>query len=126
MGAVKLALSVIWLVFAALFLILGRWHWIESKSAMPPFELTKREMDRPDSGVRFKIDIGGTPLDKPLADFVKDFNEYLSAQNDTSRKANLRAAWGYFVAALTALFSMFLQWLEPFQRWKSSRKPCAC
>ena len=46
----------------------------------------------------------------PMKDFVKDFNEYLSVQNETSRKANERAALGYFLAALTALFSMWLTW----------------
>jgi len=110
---VKLGLSLIWFIFAVLFLILGGWHWVESKSAMPPFEITKRA----DWGT---AQILGMSVDRPLEDFARDFNGYLSVQNEASKKANLRAACGYLFAALTAVFSMVLQWREPPQRWKSS------
>jgi hypothetical protein len=107
MGTAKLTLSAIWFVFAVVFLILGTWHWIESKSAIPPFEITKRA----DWG---SVQILGMSVDKPLEDFARDFNEYLSVQNEASEKANRRAAEGYFVAVLTAVLSMLLPWTGPF------------
>ena len=100
-----ISISIIWLVFAVLFFILGWWHLTASMSAMPSVELTQRAMGTPDSPVRVEIRVAGSPIDKPLADFAKDFNEYVSVQNKASRNANLLAAVGYFVAALTALYS---------------------
>jgi len=100
---VKLGLSVIWLIFAALFLVLGVWHLSESKSATPPFELTERAYAELGT-----VNMLGSDVDEKIEDFVDDFNEYLSDQNKASKKVNQLAAFGFFVAALTALFSMFL------------------
>ena len=108
-----ISISIIWLVFAVLFFILGSWHLTASMSAIPPIELTKRAMDKPESPVRVEISIAGSPIDKPLADFAKDFNEYVSVQNRASRRANQLAAYGYFLAALTALYSG----VRPPRKW---------
>ena len=96
-------LSVIWLLFAAVFVILGVWHLSKSRSATPPFELTERAYEELGA-----VRMLGSDVDEKIEDFVDDFNEYLSDQNEASRKANQLAAFGFFVAALTALFSMFL------------------
>ena len=116
----RIVLSIIWLIFVALFFFLGRSHWIEAESAIPPFELTERAMDKLESAIRGEVIIKGTPIDKPLKDFAKDFNEYLSIQNENSRTTNRRAAYGYFLASLTALVSMMYEW-KGFVRKKSSR-----
>jgi len=69
-------------------------------------------MDRPGSGVQVQIRIKGTDLDEPLQNFVRDFNGYLSKQNEASRTANERAAYGYFLASATAFVSLCLAAIE--------------
>ena len=112
----KHSLSIIWLIFAVLFFILGSSHWAESKKSIPPFEVTQRELDRPGSSVSATIKFKGTELDKPLKDFATDFNKYLEEQNESSRKSNRRAAWGYFLASLTAFVSMLLEWRDDLSK----------
>ncbi len=112
----KYTLSVIWLIFTILFLLLGKSHWIESQNIIPPFELTQREMDKPSSSIHATITIKGTELDKPLKDFTNEFNSYLEKQNQSSHKANRNAAWGYFLASLAALISMLLEWRDDFSK----------
>ena len=101
---VKVSLSTIWLIFAVLFAVLSCFHFAASKTAIPPFERTQRPFEE-----NLQIEMAGSGVDQPLDDFVNDFNGYLFVQNEESRKANLRTAFGYLLAALTALFSMALQ-----------------
>jgi len=51
----------------------------------------------------------GTSLDQPLKDFANDFNKYLENQNKSNRKMNQLVDCDYFLAALTALFSMVVE-----------------
>ncbi len=105
----KLAISVIWLAFALLFFVLGRAHWIEAETSIPPFEVTKRAYELSGSGFKLEIDVGGTPLDQPFENFAEDFNEYLEEQNQSASASNRRAAWGYFLASATAIVSLLLE-----------------
>ncbi len=118
----KYTLSVIWLIFTILFFVLGLSHWRESKSTIPPFEVTQREMDKPSSPVRVSVQLKGTELDQPLKDFAKDFNMYLEKQNKSFRTSNCKAAFGYFLAALTALVSLLLEWRENLSKLITKRK----
>jgi hypothetical protein len=99
----KAPISVIWLIFALLFLALSGVHWSMSKSVIPAFERTKRPAED-----HMRTQISGMDVDEPLDSFVSDFNEYVSVENAVSRKANRMSAGGYLMAALTAFFSMCL------------------
>lgn len=96
-------LSIIWLIFAVLFGILGYFHWKTSGKSIPPFQISSRPFDR-----QVTVKIAGADVDKPLKDFARDFNSYLRQYNESSRIQNRIAALGYFLASGTALFSMFL------------------
>jgi len=52
--------------------------------------------------------IAGVDVDKPLEDFVRDFNSYLVDYNKSCRRQNIFQACGYLLASLTAIFSIFL------------------
>ena len=106
--AMKL-LWLVWLLFAVVFFGLGTWHLVQSTSAIPPFTITQRP-------VPGSMGLMGLDVDKPLTDFAAEFNAYLSTQNEASRKANLMATCGYFLAAMTALFSMWLQGRRPSEK----------
>ena len=108
----KFPLSVIWLIFAVLFFLLGLSYWVDSGKRIPPFKVAQRAFQKPNSGIYANVDVAGTSLDQPLKDFARNFNKYLSDQNESSSNANKRAAWGYFLASLTALFSIVLEWRE--------------
>ena len=104
-----IGLSIIWVIFAALFFLLGRFYWQESKRTIPPFKLAERKYSSSDYSFRASITAAGTPLDQPLEDFAVQFNAYLEEQNSSSRKINRRAAYGHFFAAAMALLSAFIE-----------------
>jgi len=96
-------LSIIWLIFSILFLILGCFHWKASRKSIPPFQVSERPLAKQAS-----VGILGADVDKPLRDFAHDFNSYLDHYNKSSRRQNRIGACGYFLASAAALFSMFL------------------
>jgi len=100
-------LWIIWLVFAVLFLLLAYYHWVTSRKFIPPLKITTRPYKRPDSPIKVIATIGGADIDKPLEDFVRDFNSYLVDYNKSSRRQNTFQACGYLLASLTAIFSVF-------------------
>jgi hypothetical protein len=96
-------LSIIWLIFAVLFVALGCFHWKASRKSIPPFQVSERPLSKHAS-----VGILGADVDKPLKDFASDFNSYLTQYNKSSRRQNRVQAFGYFLASATALFSYFL------------------
>jgi hypothetical protein len=98
-----IGVSIIWLVFVVLFFKLGLYHWNVAKTKVPPFKL--RERPGKDMG---SVTFLGADIDQPLKDFVDEFNEHLTNQNELSKKQNRCSAYGYWLAALTALVSLFL------------------
>jgi hypothetical protein len=99
----KLCILLIWLIFAGLFFGLGHYHNVKAKETMPKIEVKRYPSDNSTS-----IKRGGIPSEQRLFDFGDDFNEYIDNQNESNRRANLYAAYGYYLASLTALFSAFL------------------
>lgn len=96
-------LSIIWLIFAVLFFVLGYFHWRASGKIIPSFQVSGRPFDK-----QVSVKIAGADVDKPLKDFARDFNSYLDHYNESSRRQNRIQAFGYFLASATALFSFFL------------------
>ncbi len=101
-------IPVIWLIFTALFLVLGIFHWIASRKVIPHFQVSVRPYMQPSSGIQVIAKIGGADIDKPLEDFVSEFNSYLDDYNQSQRRQNRLQAFGYFLASATALYSLFL------------------
>ena len=99
----KIGISIIWIVFALLFFVLGLYHWNVAKTNVPPFKLSERPGK--DMG---SVKILGADIDQPIKNFAEDFNKHLTNQNELSKKQNRRSAYGYWLAALTALASLFL------------------
>ncbi len=100
----KVTISVVWLIFALMFFFLGLYHWNASEKDVPLFKLSERPGKNWGS-----IKVLGSDVDQPVKDFAQDFNNYLDEQNRLSKKQNQRSAFGYWLASLTALVSIFLE-----------------
>ncbi len=98
-------LMIVWIIFFILFLLLGQWHLRQANRNMPHIKVNARPMDRPGSTIQGSIIIKGSDLDQPCKDFVDEFNQYVDAQNTSSRKAHRSTAFGYALAATTSFFS---------------------
>ena len=101
----QIGISGIWLVFAVLFFLLGRSHWRKSERSIPPFAVP----ERPDM-VHKAVQILGADVDRPIREFMSNFNAYLARQNAVSRDANRKSAFGYFLATVMAILSLILEW----------------
>jgi len=107
-------ISIIWLVFTFIFVKLGRSHWEQSKRVIPKLEVKKL------LGGGSDITKGGVSIEKPFQDFANEFNNnYLEQQNKSNFEANRNAAFGYFVASLTSLFAVVLEWVSYISKRKS-------
>ena len=80
-----------------LFFILAGLHKAELKQTIPDLEI-----EIPQTGAAVKI------VGVDFSGFVHAFNEYVSNQNESNRKANLSAFYGYCLAGLMALISSVL------------------
>jgi hypothetical protein len=101
----RIIVTIVWLLFVGIFLSLYYQHASEAKKSISDLRMTRQFDTTPST--RSWVD-----SQQPLANFVRDFNDYLKKYNESSRAANQLAACGYFVAALTALFSAILTWWD--------------
>lgn len=106
------AMSVIWLVLALLFLLLGRYYHSQSAGEISHLEVPTRPLQAEDSPVQVEISIAGSGLDEPLQEFVRGFNEQIDERNLASSKANRLTAYGYYLASFAAFVSMLIEWRE--------------
>lgn len=88
----------IWLFFTAFFFYFSYVNWRQSSEELRPFTIR-------DSGPEGEA-AGG--LESANTEFARQFNLYLASVNRHNRARHRAAAIGYFVAGLTALFSMFM------------------
>ena len=100
-------LATIWLIFTLMFAILGFTHLRASRTSIDKFEAEPVEYNPPD--VKWDGALTNVEVDKPLRKFVQDFNLFIESYNKSASCQNKLAAYGYFLAALTALFSMILE-----------------
>ncbi len=107
--ALKVALSVIWFVFALMFATLATHHRKLSQRNIPHF----REM--PSYGRPAEVAFQGGLTPKDIDDMVKDFsdrfNDYIDQQNQSSRNLNHWLSIGSWVASTTALVSLIMIWI---------------
>ncbi|HEG43954.1 MAG TPA: DUF2971 domain-containing protein [Phycisphaerales bacterium] len=78
-------ISIIWLIFAIIFFLLGCYHLQASKNNISPYPIPSSEMQ-----------VGGI------------INQHVVKLNKLNTRQNQMAAYGYFGAAATACFSMYL------------------
>ena len=112
----KAAMSVVWLVLALLFVLLGRYYHAQSFGRIPHIEIQARPLEAADSPVKVEISIAGAGVDEPLQEYVSKLNEQVDATNRAASKANRLTAYGYYLAAFAAFVSMVLEWREPLAR----------
>ncbi len=98
------ALAVVWGIFTAIFLGLAVFHYDLSGDQWPDLQVAMR----PDSQAG-SVQILGADVDEPLRNFAAEFNEYVHAQNEASHTANISTMWGYILAAVTSLISLWLE-----------------
>lgn len=103
----KIFLTIVWSVFAILFIMLGLYHWNTSKRDIPPFQLSERPLSN-----KATIIILGKDIDQPIKDFVKDFNAHLDKQNKSSHDQNRNSALGFFIASLASILSIIIEWRQ--------------
>lgn len=87
----------IWLVFCAIFLALGIFHWWLSTHAFPPLTMNLK-------GSVAKVN-GIPTANKAFKNFVNEVNNYIRNYNESSKWQNLAATVGYFSATLMAFIS---------------------
>jgi len=93
-------LSIIWGVFTLMFLALGCIQWKMAGKSISHFQVRQNIP----KGVEFKLNLGYVDFNE----FVGNFNKYIDYYNQTSKRQNKTQAIGYWVASLTALFSLIL------------------
>ena len=89
--------SIIWLVLAILFISLGFFHLNASRKSVSPFQPSEEY-----AGLDIKL------VGISIKSFVCELNSYIDHYNESTRRQNRIAAFGYFLASLTAIFSMVL------------------
>ena len=93
-------ITVLWGIFALLFLGLAIFHWRASLQAMPHFDA------KPTSGIGT---IDGVQIARSgFKTFIPEMNSFIDEQNESSRKQNVMAAIGYLLACITAILSVVL------------------
>ena len=90
-------ISITWLIFTIIFFSFGYHHWQVSKNNISPFPI-------PHSN---KIEKN---VNQALVDFGTIINYHVFGMNKLSTRQNHIAAFGYWAAAATAVFSMCLAW----------------
>ena len=98
----------IWLIFVCLFGYQAIWHYKKVGKSFPLFTT---------EGGKVAAINGIQTTENAFRKFVVDVNEYIKNYNESSSSQNKMAASGYFLAALTALFSAWLE-LKAYKRRK--------
>lgn len=98
-----ICLTIIWLVFATIFLALGCYHWNMRNKSISYLQVTEDKNWMPIKG-EIRVQIAGTDI----VEFADKFNRYIDYYNQTSKKQNKAQAIGYWVASLIAVFSFAL------------------
>jgi hypothetical protein len=94
-------ISILWLIFALLFLSFAIFHFRQARKHMPYFQLTKR----PGAGT---VRVCSMDIDQPIIDLSNDLNSYIAEFNRSNKIINIIQGIGYLSAFFTALLSMYL------------------
>jgi hypothetical protein len=94
-------LSIIWLIFALVFLILGTYHWKLSNKNISHLKIKDRLAG---TGAEIYVEIAGIDM----AEFLEKFNLYVDSVNQSTIKEHKVQAIGYWIACGTAFLSFAL------------------
>jgi hypothetical protein len=87
----------VWLFLSAIFFYYAYINWRQGQSSLREFQFRQKEGGQAPSEV-----------DPTIRDFVTDFNRYLQSVNNSNRSRHRAAAFGFLVAGVVALVSMFI------------------
>ncbi len=93
-------LSIIWGIFALVFLVLGFLHLMMAGKGFSRLQMKQEE--RTGGLEEASFTIGGVEIEE----FLINFNSYIDYYNQTSKKQNRAQAIGYFGASTIAIFSL--------------------
>ena len=96
-------ITILWILFALLFLGLAMFHFFQSQKKVPHFQQSKRP-----GANRGSVKILGMDIDQLTTNLVNGFNTYIDELNRSNKATNIIQGVGYMLASLTALFSMYL------------------
>ncbi|MBW2596265.1 MAG: hypothetical protein JRC93_09890 [Deltaproteobacteria bacterium] len=98
-------IPLIWLIFTFLFACFSVYHYFQSKHYFPRFQWET-------------VDSGGVDFDwyspssietrQNFKNYIKQWNDYIEEQNNTSRTINRIASITYFVSSVMAFVAMIL------------------
>lgn len=93
-------MSFAWLIFTGVFSCFAIEQYRLSEEAIPEIPVQTFQVD---------IGLGSVGIGQSISDFETHFNEYVRAQNETSKENAELAMWGFIVGAITSLVSMILE-----------------
>ena len=106
----KIALSAVWIALGAAFVGVGWDLQLRSAEPLPVLEADNPRVEISSEGFHLEIDVAGTPLEGPFAEFEADVNEFLATVGETLQQTRSRAAAGCFVAAGLSAVGLALTW----------------
>jgi len=111
----RITISVIWGIFAVMFISLATWHFHASRQHIPQLQIAELV---PGGKALAVADLTGEAVDveAPVREFIDKFNDYLASQDKSNQTMNQIAAFGYFLACLASLVSLLLEWREEFEQ----------
>lgn len=93
----NIAIYPVWLFLSAIFFYYAYINWRQAQSSLREFQFRQKEgVEKP------------TEVEPGIKEFVVDFNRYLQGVNNSNRSRHKAAAFGFMVAGIVALVSMFL------------------
>lgn len=95
--------SIIWVLFGFLFLVLSCLHFYQSAQKVEEIEISRRPLENMGS-----VKILGMDIDQLTEDLAKNINEYIDRVNKSNKWMNIIAGIGYILASATAFFSFYL------------------
>jgi len=88
-------LKIIWIIFSFIFLCLTIFHFYRSA----------KKIEKPRNKAEIKTFNG---VNLGIHEFIEDFLKYLDTYDRDNRNQNLAAGFGYLLATITAIISIFL------------------
>jgi len=113
---VRIALSVLWLGLAAAFVATGWRLHDQSGESLPVLETSTPRVEISSEGFHLEIDVAGTPLEAPFADFEREVNAYVEDVATSLQQTQGRAAAACYLAGALSLAGLALTWRAPGHR----------
>jgi len=107
---VRIALSVAWIALGAAFAVVGWDLHVRSGEPLPVLEADNPRVEISSEGFHLEIDVAGTPLEGPFAEFEASVNALLEDVGGRLQQAQAQAALGCAIAAALCAVGLALTW----------------